>query len=89
MFDQRLQRKEFSRNDYHQSLERNLHLNALSAYIMLVFALNKMGYISMFDQRLQRKEFSRNDYHKSLERNLHLNALSAYIMLVFALVEAF
>ena len=36
MFDQRLEGKEFCRDDYHQSLE---HLNALSANIMLVFAL--------------------------------------------------
>ena len=39
MFHQLWERREFCRNDYHQFLERNWHLNALSANIMLIFAL--------------------------------------------------
>ena len=47
MFDQRLEKKEFCRNDYHQSLERNSHLTALSANIMLIFALVEAFFISL------------------------------------------
>ena len=38
MFDQRCEGKEFCRNDNNQSLERNRHLNSLSANIILIFA---------------------------------------------------
>ena len=38
MFNQRCERKEFCCNDFNQSLERNRHLNSLSANIMLFFS---------------------------------------------------